>query len=61
MPVSVRPVLKAADIYRCGQGAFNMNSAVRVEAAVRIHEFPESGAIPQGAEAPGAYMGGAAK
>ena len=60
MLVPVRPILEAADTYRYGQGAFNMNSAGQIEAAVRIHEFLESGAILQGAEASSACMGGAA-
>ncbi len=59
MLVPMRPILEAADTYRYGQGAFNMNSAGQIEAAVRIHEILESGAILQGAEASNAYMGGA--
>ena len=60
MLVPMRPILEAAATYRYGQGAFNMNSAGQIEAAIRIHELLESGAILQGAEASNAYMGGAA-
>lgn len=60
MLVPMRAILEAADEYRYGQGAFNMNSAGQIEAAVRIHELLHSGAILQGAEASNAYMGGAA-
>jgi len=59
MLVPMRAILEAADKYRYGQAAFNMNSACQVEAAVRIHELLRSGAILQGAEASNAYMGGA--
>ncbi|MBQ9197385.1 MAG: class II fructose-bisphosphate aldolase [Clostridia bacterium] len=59
MLVPMRAVLEAADTYRYGQGAFNMNSYGQIEAAVRVHELLRSGAILQGAEASNAYMGGA--
>ena len=59
MLVPMRAILEAADTYRYGQGAFNMNSFGQVEAAVRVHELLHSGAILQGAEASNAYMGGA--
>ena len=58
MLVPMRAILEAADTYRYGQAAFNMNSFGQVEAAVRIHELMHSGAILQGAEASNAYMGG---
>ena len=59
MLVPMRAILEAADAYRYGQAAFNMNSFCQVEAAVRVHEMLDSGAILQGAEASNAYMGGA--
>ena len=59
MLVPMRVILEAADKHRYGQGAFNMNSAGQIEAAVRIHELLGSAAILQGAEASNAYMGGA--
>ncbi len=59
MLVPMRAILEAADKYRYGQGAFNMNSVGQIEAAVRIHELLRSGAVLQGAEASNAYMGGA--
>lgn len=37
MLVPMRAILAAADKYRYGQGAFNMNSVGQIEAAVRIH------------------------
>ncbi|MGN0995994.1 MAG: class II fructose-bisphosphate aldolase, partial [Candidatus Ventricola sp.] len=49
---------EAADKYRYGQAAFNMNSVGQIKAAVRIHELLRSGAILQGAEASNAFMGG---
>lgn len=58
MLVPMRPILEAADKYRYGQGAFNMNSVGQIEAAIRIHELLRSGAILQGAEASNAFMGG---
>ena len=58
MLVPMRAILAAADKYRYGQGAFNMNSVGQIEAAVRIHELLHSGAILQGAEASNAFMGG---
>lgn len=58
MLVPMRAILAAADKYRYGQGAFNMNSVGQIEAAVRIHELLPSGAILQGAEASNAFMGG---
>ena len=60
MLVPMRCILEAADQYGYGQAAFNVNSVGQIEAAVRIHELLESGAILQGAEASNAYMGGAA-
>lgn len=59
MLVPMRAILEAADTYRYGQAAFNMNSVGQIEAAVRIHELLRSGAILQGAEASNAFMGGA--
>ena len=41
MLVPMRAILAAADKYRYGQGAFNMNSVGQIEAAVRILEFPQ--------------------
>ena len=58
MLVPRRAILEAADQYRYGQGAFNMNSVGQIEAAIRIHELLHSGAILQGAEASNAFMGG---
>ncbi|MEI3405065.1 MAG: class II fructose-bisphosphate aldolase [Christensenellales bacterium] len=58
MLVPMRAILEAADQYRYGQGAFNMNSVGQIEAAIRIHELLHSGAILQGAEASNAFMGG---
>lgn len=58
MLVPMRAILAAADKYRYGQGAFNMNSVGQIEAAVRIHELLHSSAILQGAEASNAFMGG---
>lgn len=58
MLVPMRAILEAADKYRYGQAAFNMNSVGQIEAAVRIHELLRSGAILQGAEASNAFMGG---
>ena len=58
MLVPMRTILEAADKYRYGQAAFNMNSVGQIEAAVRIHELLRSGAILQGAEASNAFMGG---
>lgn len=58
MLVPMRAILEAADRYRYGQAAFNMNSYGQIEAAVRIHELLRSGAILQGAEASNAFMGG---
>ena len=58
MLVPMKAILAAADKYRYGQGAFNMNSVGQIEAAVRIHELLHSGAILQGAEASNAFMGG---
>lgn len=58
MLVPMRAILEAADKYRYGQAAFNMNSVGQIEAAVRIHELLHSGAILQGAEASNAFMGG---
>ena len=49
MLVPMRAILEAADKYRYGQAAFNMNSVGQIEAAVRIHELLRSGAILQGA------------
>ena len=49
MLVPMRAILAAADKYRYGQGAFNMNSVGQIEAAARIHELLHSGAILQGA------------
>ena len=54
----MRAILEAADKYRYGQAAFNMNSVGQIEAAIRIHELLRSGAILQGAEASNAYMSG---
>ncbi|MBE5037668.1 class II fructose-bisphosphate aldolase [Subdoligranulum sp. DSM 109015] len=58
MLVPMRAILEAADKYRYGQAAFNMNSVGQIEAAIRIHELLRSGAILQGAEASNAYMSG---
>ena len=58
MLVPMRAILEAADKYRYGQAAFNMNSVGQIEAAVRVHELLRSGAILQGAEASNAFMGG---
>lgn len=58
MLVPMRAILEAADQYRYGQAAFNMNSVGQIEAAIRIHELLHSSAILQGAEASNAYMGG---
>lgn len=58
MLVPMRAILEAADTYRYGQAAFNMNSVGQIEAAVKIHELLRSGAILQGAEASNAFMGG---
>ena len=51
MLVPMRAILEAADKYRYGQAAFNMNSVGQIEAAVRIHELLRSGAILQGGAA----------
>ncbi len=59
MLVPMRVILEAADTWRYGQAAFNMNSYGQIEAAVRVHELLHSGAVLQGAEASNAYMGGA--
>lgn len=59
MLVPMRAILEAADQYRYGQAAFNMNGVCQIEAAIEIHELLHSGAILQGAEASNAYMGGA--
>ncbi len=59
MLVPMRVILEAADQYKYGQAAFNMNGVCQVEAAIEIHELLRSGAILQGAEASNAYMGGA--
>lgn len=56
--VPMRAILEAADKYRFGQAAFNMNSVGQIEAAVQIHELLRSPAILQGAEASNAFMGG---
>ena len=45
MLVPMRCILEAADQYGYGQAAFNVNSVGQIEAAVRIHELLESGAI----------------
>lgn len=58
MLVPMRAILEAADKYRYGQAAFNMNSVGQIEAAVHIHELLRSGAVLQGAEASNAFMGG---
>ena len=58
MLVPMRAILEAADKYRYGHAAFNMNSVGQIEAAVRVHELLRSGAILQGAEASNAFMGG---
>ena len=58
MLVPMRAILEAANKYRYGQAAFNMNSVGQIEAAIRIHELLRSGAILQGAEASNAYMSG---
>jgi len=54
----MRAILEAADRYRFGQAAFNMNSYGQIESAIRIHELLHSPAILQGAEASNAFMGG---
>ena len=59
MLVPMRAILEAADTWRYGQAAFNMNSYGQIEAAVRVHELLHSGAVLQGAEASNAYLGGA--
>ncbi len=59
MLVPMRSILEAADEYRYGQAAFNMNSVSQIEAAIEIHSLLRSGAILQGAEASNAYMGDA--
>ena len=56
--VPMRAILEAADRYRYGQAAFNMNSFGQIESAIRIHELLGSPAILQGAEASNAFMGG---
>ena len=58
MLVPMRAILEAADKYRYGQAAFNMNSVGQIEAAIRIPELLRSGALLQGAEASNAYMSG---
>ncbi len=58
MLIPMRPILEAADKYRYGQAAFNMNSVGQIEAAVKIHELLRSAAVLQGAEASNAYMAG---
>ena len=45
MLVPMRAILEAADKYRYGHAAFNMNSVGQIEAAVRVHELLRSGAI----------------
>ena len=60
MLVPMRAILEAADQYRYGQAAFNVNSDGQIEAAIRVHELLRSGAILQGAEASNAFMGGEA-
>ena len=58
MLVPLRPILEAADRYRYGQAAFNMNSYGQIESAIRIHQLLGSPAVLQGAEASNAFMGG---
>ena len=60
MLVPMRAVLEAADRYRYGQGAFNINSVSQAQAAVEVHELFRSPAILQGADLANGFMGGRA-
>lgn len=60
MLVPMRAVLEAADRYRYGQGAFNINSVSQAQAAVEVHELFRSPVILQGADLANGFMGGRA-
>ncbi|MDO4432182.1 MAG: class II fructose-bisphosphate aldolase [Aerococcaceae bacterium] len=58
MLVNMRDVLTAADKYRFGQAAFNVNSVAQIQAAIEAHEILRSPAILQGANLANGFMGG---
>lgn len=60
MLVPMRAVLEAADRYRYGQGAFNINSVSQAQAAVEVHELFRSPVILQGADLANGFMADAA-
>lgn len=60
MLVPMRAVLETADRLRYAQGAFNVNAACQVKAALEIHETLRSPALLQGAELANGFMGGRA-
>lgn len=56
--VPLRPLLEAADQYKYGQGAFNVNAVAQVKAAIEVHEIFRSPALLQGADLANGFMGG---
>ncbi|WP_440896731.1 class II fructose-bisphosphate aldolase [Amphibacillus sp. Q70] len=56
--VPLRPLLEAADQYKYGQGAFNVNTVAQVKAAIEIHEIFRSPVLLQGADLVNGFMGG---
>ncbi len=56
--VPLRPLLEATEKYNFAFGAFNVNAAAQVKAAVEVHEMFRSAAILQGADLANGYMGG---
>lgn len=56
--VPLRPLLEAADKYKYGQGAFNVNAVAQVKAAIEVHEIFRSPALLQGADLANGFMGG---
>jgi fructose-bisphosphate aldolase class II len=56
--VPLRPLLEATEKYNFAFGAFNVNAAAQVKAAIEVHEMFRSAAILQGADLANGFMGG---
>lgn len=56
--VPLLPLLKAADKYNYGQGAFNVNADAQVKAAIEIHELLRAPLLLQGADLSNGFIGG---
>ena len=56
--IPLRPLLEAAEKHTYAQGAFNINAACQIRAAMEIHALFRSPVLLQGADLANGFMGG---